>query len=325
MSDARRDPDAIEREIERTRADLRATLADLDRQLSAERIVDRATDVLRSGGGRAAETMRHHPVAAGMIVAGLALFAGGSARGGATNRDRPADHDPAHADYDPRIRPTSTGLAGDGGPPMADFDERMAAAESAASRSRRKGDTEMSDPAIHPHDTSGTHSGRDLRSRMRHSARSLRDSIGQGLDNLPDAAKKRVVSARLAALDAQANVERQMRHTADLAQKNAREHPLVLGMVAMGLGAVIGAALPRTSAENHTLGAHRDRLFDEADRVFREEMAKVRRVAEAAVEEGRSAVKDTLESGPPTEDDPARRVADAAKSEAERQKVGSMR
>lgn len=325
MSDARRDPDAIEREIERTRMALRETLADLDRQLSAERIVDRASDLLRSGGGRAADTLRHHPLAAGMIAGGLALLAAGGGRGRATERERASGLGPAHADYDPRIRPTSPGLAGDGGPPMAEFDERMAAAEGAAARNRRKGDTEMSDPAIHPHDTGGTAARRDMRSRMRHSARTLRDSIGHGLDGLPEAAKRRVVAARLAAADAQASVERQVRHTTDLAQRNAREHPLVLGMVAMGLGAAIGAALPRTSAENHALGTHRDRLFDEADRVFREEMGKVRKVAEAAVEEGRSAVKDTLESGPPTEDDPARRVADAAKSEAERQKVGSMR
>jgi ElaB/YqjD/DUF883 family membrane-anchored ribosome-binding protein len=344
MSDGRRDPDAIEREIERTREALRETLAALDRQFSAERIVDRAAELLRGGGERAAEmalhTLRERPMAAGMIAGGLALLAAGGIRGASPRRapnrprdrspDRSADQGPAQADYDPRIRPTSPGLAGSGGPPMENFDERMAAADRAAARSTGKGDTEMSDPAIHPrdtgpHDTGGSAGRQDMRSRMQHSMRTLRDNLGQGLEHLPEAARRRVVSARLAAVDAQASVERQVRHGTDLARRNAREHPLVLGMVAIGIGAAIGAALPRTSAENHALGAHRDRLLDEADRVFREEMGKVRRVAEAAVEEGRSAVKDTLESGPPTEDDPARRVADAAKSEAERQKVGSMR
>ena len=182
----------------------------------------------------------------------------------------------------------------------------------------------MSDPAIHPHEGSSDSTTQRLRERARHSARSLRDGVRDGLGDLPEEARHRVVKARLAAIEAQHEVERQMRHAGDYAQRNAREHPLLVGALALGIGVALGAALPRTSTEDRMIGARRDRLMDEADRIFREEASKVRRVAEAAVEEGKSAVKDTLENGPPTEDDPARRVSDAARSEAKRQKVGNI-
>ncbi|MDG4647807.1 DUF3618 domain-containing protein [Roseibacterium sp. SDUM158017] len=342
MDDARKDPDEIERDIERTRAELRESLEALDRRLSPERIVDYAADLVEREGGRAAEaaieTARHNPVAMGLIGSGLALLVTGIAKPGGTGRRRGGGHTepgtdagpgPSHADYDPRIRRTAPGLS-DPEPRMAGFDERMAATERAAARKQAIGESEMHDPAIHPHEghshqgTGASARARRMRERMRHSAESLRANLRSGLGDLPEEARHRVVKARLAAIEAQHEVERRMRHGAEYAQRNAREHPLMLGVIAFGLGAALGASLPRTETENHSIGRYRDRMMDEADRIFREEVEKVRRVAEAAVAEGKSAVKDTLESGPPSEDDPARRVSEAAKSEAKRQKVGSV-
>ncbi len=335
MTDRR--PDDIQRDIEHTRDDLRATLEALDRHLSPEHIVGRAADLLQREGGRAMETARHNPLAMGLIGTGLTMLAAGMARTGSDDGHegprqaratrQPAGEDdfgPSHADYDPRVRPTAPGFAAPE-PRMAEFDDRMAAAERAAARSATQGDPLMHDPAIHPHDRSaGATAGRGMRNSVRGTARALRERLNDGLDMMPDEARRRVVRARLAAIEAQHEVERQLRHSADYARHTARENPLMLGALALGIGAAIGAALPRTSAENHAIGAYRDSLMDEADHVFREELAKYRHVAEAAVAEGKSAVKDTLESGPPEEDDPARRVSGAAKDEAKRQKVGSI-
>jgi ElaB/YqjD/DUF883 family membrane-anchored ribosome-binding protein len=314
------DPDEIQRDIRATRAELRRTLEALDDRLSADRIVDRAADILEREGGRAAEaavtTARDNPLAVGLIGAGIALLVARTAQ-----RDAPeagGAPGPTHADYDPRIKPTAPGLSRPE-PPMAGFDARIEAASRAAHPMHSKGDIEMA----HEHDASEPRPS-GVRARAKHSARALRDGIYDGLDRLPEEARERVLAARLAAIDAQHAVEAQMRKTAESARHNAREHPLLLGIAALGIGAALGAALPRTSVENKAIGAQRDRLLDEADRVFREEAAKARRVAEAAVEEGKTAVKDTLRHGPPSEDDPARRVSEAAQSEAQRQKLGSV-
>jgi hypothetical protein len=314
------DPDAIQRDIRATRDDLRRTLEALDERFSAEHIVSRASDLLEREGGRAAEaavaTARNNPLAVGLIGAGVALLVARTAQqDGENDMD---ERGPTHADYDPRMKPTAPGLS-QPEPPMAGFDERMEAAERAASTTQRKGDADMAYTYDAPESRS-----QSMRARAKHSARSMRDRLYDGLDRLPHEARERVVAARLKAIDAQHSVEAQMQRTAESARHNAREHPLLLGIAALGIGAALGAALPRTSVENRTIGAQRDRMLDEADRIFRDEVAKARHVAEAAVEEGKSAVKDTLRDGPPTEDDPARRVSKAAQSEAERQKLGSV-
>jgi hypothetical protein len=224
---------------------------------------------------------------------------------------------------------------------MAGFDERLDAADRAMSRTHSKGDTYMSDPAIHGHEAHmSTRDRAELRARemksdaelrargasarAKYNARNLRDRLNDGIGQMSEEGRRRVVSARLAAIEAQHSVEDYARNAAATARRSAHDNPLMLGIVALGIGAAIGAALPRSSAENHALGAHRDRLMDEADRVFREEMSKLRRVAEAAVAEGKSAAKDTIETGPPSEDNPGKRVSDAAEAEAQRQKVGSI-
>ena len=161
------------------------------------------------------------------------------------------------------------------------------------------------------------------RARMRRTARELRGRLYDGLDNLPDNAKARILDARLKAVEMQGAIEARVARGSDGVRRSANENPLLIGAIAFGIGAAVAAALPRTSVENRTLGARRDQLLDEADRMLREETAKLRHVAEAAVEEGREAVKDTLRHGPPSEDDPVERVNKAAKREAEHQGVGT--
>lgn len=175
------------------------------------------------------------------------------------------------------------------------------------------------------HDTE-THFGTEpgKRARLRQTARQLRGRLYDGLENLPDSAKARILDARLKAIEVQGAIEARVARGSDSMRKGANENPLLVGAIAFGVGAAIAAALPRTSTENRTLGARRDQLLDEADRMVREETAKLRSVAEAAVEEGREAVKDTLRTGPPTEDDPVERVHSAAKREAKRQEVGKV-
>jgi hypothetical protein len=174
------------------------------------------------------------------------------------------------------------------------------------------------------HDTDTAFETPGTRSRLRQTAEQLRGRLHEGLDDLPDAAKARILEARLKAIEVQGAIEARLARTSDTMRKGAHENPLLVGAIAFGIGAAVAAALPRTSVENRNLGARRDRLLDEADHILREETAKLRRVAEAAVEEGREAVKDTLRTGPPIEDDPVERVHKAAKREARRQGVGKV-
>jgi ElaB/YqjD/DUF883 family membrane-anchored ribosome-binding protein len=108
------------------------------------------------------------------------------------------------------------------------------------------------------------------------------------------------------------------------------EQPLVLGAVAIALGAVLGATLPTTRIENRYLGPSRDNLQDRVGEYARDQWERAKSVVSsagtAAVEQAEkegimpSAVAEQVKGK-------ARRVGDAATSaaqaEADRQRSGS--
>ena len=142
--------------------------------------------------------------------------------------------------------------------------------------------------------TTSDHVSPTLRDRAYASAETLRSKIEDGMDTLPDAAKARVRAAREAAINAQSSFEDQARRAAATAKQTAQENPLLIGALTFAAGVAIAAALPRTSVENRSIGAHRDRLFDEADRVFRDEVEKAKATARNTIAKGQENVKDTI-------------------------------
>lgn len=103
----------------------------------------------------------------------------------------------------------------------------------------------------------------------------MRETLNAGLDALPDAARKRVLKARTAALHAQEKVEAQAARTAAQGRTFYNRNPLAAGAIALGLGALIGALLPSTRHEDELLGSHRDALAAKAEAALREEMDKL--------------------------------------------------
>ncbi|MFO6465752.1 DUF3618 domain-containing protein [Jannaschia sp. KMU-145] len=175
------------------------------------------------------------------------------------------------------------------------------------------------------------------RGRGYKSSTELRSTFSEGTQSMSDKARERVLRARQTAYEAQRRIEERMGDYADEGRRVFDSQPLIGGLIAAGIGAAIGAALPRTHRENEMLGSYRDRAFDEADRVFREESAKLKAVAGAAVDEAKNVASDAIETAKgntPTGQDAVDRAEDAATSaadrvkaaaeaEAQRQKLGS--
>lgn len=165
---------------------------------------------------------------------------------------------------------------------------------------------------------------------------SLRQRLMEGTESMTDAARDRIVAAREAALDAQHYLADRGRDYADTGREYYSDQPLIGGLLAFGIGAMIGAALPRTRQEDEYLGAYRDRALEEAERIYDQESGKLRAVADAALTEAKSVASETLEAakaGTPSGKEAvdrvegaaksaAERVADAAKSEADKQNLG---
>jgi hypothetical protein len=63
-----------------------------------------------------------------------------------------------------------------------------------------------------------------------------------------------------------------------------REHPLAAGAMALGIGAVVGLAVPLSKRENELMGEARDSLLESAHAVAEEAVERAQRVAERTVE-----------------------------------------
>lgn len=118
------------------------------------------------------------------------------------------------------------------------------------------------------------------------------------------------------------------------------EQPLVMGALALALGAAIGGALPRTRTEDEYLGEYSDHAKEAARETVERESAKARRVAGAVAEEARHIydekaeevdrrLKDVAHEGRSATErakaevtGAAERLRDAARSEAEKQHLG---
>jgi ElaB/YqjD/DUF883 family membrane-anchored ribosome-binding protein len=135
----------------------------------------------------------------------------------------------------------------------------------------------------------------------------LRDRIEAGTEHMSEEARSRVVAARMRAieardrfLDASERVRGRTKHAlrdgAENARETYREHPLLVGGLAVALGAAIGAALPRTRFEDSRLGDLSERLMEEAEEIYRRERAALAGAARGAMNEAREMASETAEA-----------------------------
>lgn len=126
-------------------------------------------------------------------------------------------------------------------------------------------------------------------------ASDLRDNLMEGTEGMDTEGQDRVARARATAYAAQAKAEMMARRARREASGFFYEQPLVTGALAIAAGAAIGAALPRTRREDEAFGAYRDQLFEEAERVYSEERARLEAGASAALREAKQVAVDAKE------------------------------
>ncbi|MBR9862119.1 MAG: DUF3618 domain-containing protein [Rhodobacteraceae bacterium] len=148
-----------------------------------------------------------------------------------------------------------------------------------------------------------------------------RSRIAEGTENLSEEGRKRVIAAREKAIEMRRTATQKASEGADAAADFYDRQPLVVGALALAVGAALGGALPRTRTEDKYVGAHSDRMFEEAERIFQEEKEKAARVAKSVQKEVKdiaSETKSDLDSGAPGDKSAVEAVGDKAKSAANR-------
>ena len=155
----------------------------------------------------------------------------------------------------------------------------------------------------------------------RSSAAAVGHRIAEGTETLTEEGRQRVIAARRKAIEMRRSAARSMNDGADAAADLYDRQPLVVGALALAVGAALGGALPRTKTEDDLMGAQSDDLFDQAERIFEEEKSKAMSVAKSVKDEVQDIASETkadLDSGAPGDKSAVEAVGDKAKSAAKR-------
>lgn len=163
-----------------------------------------------------------------------------------------------------------------------------------------------------------------------------RDAAERGYDGAAEALRDARDGVGRTARDARRRVVAGGGQARDVVDDMMEEQPLVLGALALAIGAAIGGALPRSRVEDDYLGAASDEAWDVAVERAEAESAKagavVSRVADEAtamadeaagkLDEKTPSGREAVEKGKAAAKDAANRLADVAKDEADKQNLG---
>lgn len=240
-----REPQAIERDIDATRADMRATLETLERRFSTDRLIDMTIGRIRERGGEFAanltEAATQNPMPLLLTSIGLAWMMLGSGR-------RARLYEDANASPPRRSR---MGAAADKIRGAADSTRETLQEAADASREAWR---------------SAGESSRGSYDRAADSLRHTTDSLRSGATRAASATREHVQQAR-------AGMDRML-----------EEQPLMLGVLGLAAGAIIGSFLPATEQENRLLGDVRDKTLKQVARESRARFEAAREHAAMAVD-----------------------------------------
>lgn len=354
MSTETRSPAEIEKDIESDRERLSDTLNEVQDRFSVERIARQVSDQFGEHGGdigrSVSEALKKNPLAVAVTSVGLAWLIFGSGRGQpdltkANNDDKEAAVS-AYRDNMPQRSPSTAGATGSHRsrtvapsrrsnhalPVWAKSSGNLAAAggrtDASASGQMYNQDTSLEEDTLDTSGTLGDHSQSGA-SSVSERAKQMRDRFSHGTEDMSEAARDRIISAREQAMQAYHRVS-------DTAQKGGTQladfydnQPLVMGALGLAFGAAIGALAPRTQMEDDTMGAQRDDLFAEAERIYDEEKGKLETVIDKTVEETQSQVHEVsetvsknLQSSVDEVKSAATKVAETTRNEASNQDLG---
>lgn len=341
MTNDARTSDDIERDITDDRAQISDTLDDLRQKFSVDAIVNDVGTMFREQGGelrhKVSDTMGRNPTAVVLVGVGLAwLFLGQdrktsvnhtenqSARASGSRRAPPEptpwDRDPLLMDRSNEgVLPDDRAWYGDG---AVSGDRRF---QSLASRDRAVTSSGNDDAAkgkvgaVRNAATATRDTVSDAAGKFRHATSSLTERLSHDLDDLSEEAKSRVVSARRAAHEARLSSGDAMRRGSRQASKFCEDQPLVVGALAVAVGAAIGGMLPNSKVEDDAVGESSDRLFVRAQEMLQEERDK----AEAVLRTAATDVKEEIEGAKSDAKAAGDRVVDRASESAERVMKGA--
>ncbi|MGV3591865.1 MAG: DUF3618 domain-containing protein [Gammaproteobacteria bacterium] len=295
QSDAGKDPDRLEREIDEQRREINETLRALEEKFSSRELASQFAHYF-TGPGRdwidnLGSSVKSNPVPTLLTAVGLTWLMMSDRR---------------RSSYSPyRVQRTyNTGYraeyAGEYGPGYGEEQEgRLHGMMEGAMEGAAESAHNLHDSAQSVYQRAGE-TAEEFRERVAAAGASLHDKAAHARESLHDKAAhaREALHDRREAWHSRAHHARDgLHHSADNLRDNftriAHEQPLALGAIGIALGAIIGAALPRTEHENRVLGRASERIKEKGREMAQSgyekashKAAEVVEVAEATLQQG---------------------------------------
>lgn len=302
----------LAREAETRRSQVDQTLDQLKDRFSVGQIVDELSGYVREGQGAEMVSnlnrqVRDNPLALGLVGAGIAwLLLGQGARDqGSRLKGRYDDWRDEDDTYD-RARLSGGGYpVADGRPHVVGSGPYAGAANAGSTgpgyASQARGAVSSTGSSVAGAASSAGSSIADAARSAGSTVSSTASSTAAGIGGAAQAASETVTrglhDARDAAYEAGDSIYRGGAYAGEQAARLGRraqrsfldilqEEPLIVGAVAVAIGAAIGAALPSTRREDELFGSTRDQLRDDALDYGREGVRKAETIATEAYKAG---------------------------------------
>ena len=269
----------LEREVDHERERVSATIDELQSRASMGNIVDQLVKAVSENGGEVSRnlgrSLRDNPIAALLTGVGLAWLMAGSSGGSGKESDWDWEDPRYRRGTDPDWR--TFGVSGDqtGGSWTGSARSDDDPASSSDGLGQRAADVAGKIGEAVSDTVEGL---RDRASDFTHAAGSRLGDAGNVVREAGSSARHHAGAVRRGA----AGTGRDMRQGLDSLME---EQPLVLGAIAMALGAAVGGALPRSRIEDKMFGEQSDRALETVRTLAEDQGAKVQATASAVVDE----------------------------------------
>ena len=312
----------LEREVGEERERVSRTLDALQERASVGNIVDQVFKAVGENGGEMSRnlgrTLRDNPLPALLTGVGLAWLMAGSG----TPRHRGDWRDRDDFDRDDVVRDEDFG-GPDYGLPGGSVGYAATGREDLAGEAAGSGPT-LGERAA------------DTAAGVRERVAGLADSAAEGMARAGEAVRDAGHTARAGARSAGRSVRRTGAGAWEGFDELLESQPIVLGALALALGAAAGGAIPSSRTEDRMFGARSDRVKRAAREMVGEESGKAQATIEAVVEEAATIAgevsddlgqrlpggQDMVDAASTRVEEAAQRLRDAGTAEAERQGLG---
>jgi ElaB/YqjD/DUF883 family membrane-anchored ribosome-binding protein len=251
--------DEIRRDIAETQREMSYTIDEIQYRLSPAHLKDQAKESVRRAGLRTSRTVvervRANPIGAAMVGVGLWMLM----------RDGDDRVNEYEIEFEPRFDEYEYGAGRLSGSERSDFY------------------------------TTSAYSGRgraaEMKDRASEAVDSAKEKISETADDVREGASHLAAEARQKAMDLKRRTRYGTHNLAMQSREMMMDSPLIAGVAAIALGAVIGAMLPETERENELFGEASDRLGQRVGEVAREGLDHARDIAGAAASAATSTAK----------------------------------